>query len=118
MITHCNVFNMWPKTTLLLPGWRRDAKRLDTPGSEGELARISMITSLVATAESILPPMPKRVAEFVSPADPVVLHEILETPPLTPRASTLFERAESQVLLLSKQVCLTLRSQGVVLAFD
>ena len=26
------VFNMWPKTTLLLPGWPSDAKRLDTPG--------------------------------------------------------------------------------------
>ena len=26
-----NVFNVWPKTTLLLPMWPRDAKRLDTP---------------------------------------------------------------------------------------
>ena len=26
-----NVFNVWPKTTLLLPVWHRDAKRLDTP---------------------------------------------------------------------------------------
>ena len=26
----CNVFNMWPKTTLVLPVWPRDAKRLDT----------------------------------------------------------------------------------------
>ena len=26
-----NVFNVWPKTTFLLPVWRRDAKRLDTP---------------------------------------------------------------------------------------
>ena len=25
------VFNVWPKTTLLLPMWPRDAKRLDTP---------------------------------------------------------------------------------------
>ena len=25
------VFNVWPKTTLLLPAWPRDAKRLDTP---------------------------------------------------------------------------------------
>ena len=28
-----NVFNVWPKTTLLLPVWPRDAKRLDTPDS-------------------------------------------------------------------------------------
>ena len=27
-----SVFNVWPKTTLLLPVWRRDAKRLDGPG--------------------------------------------------------------------------------------
>ena len=25
-----NVFNVWPKTTLLLPVWARDNKRLDT----------------------------------------------------------------------------------------
>ena len=31
MITTChNVFNVWPKATLLLPVWRRDTKRLDT----------------------------------------------------------------------------------------
>ena len=28
---HRNVFNVWPKTTLLLPMWPKDAKRLDTP---------------------------------------------------------------------------------------
>ena len=27
----CNVFNVWPKTTLLLPVWPRDTKMLDTP---------------------------------------------------------------------------------------
>ena len=26
-----NVFNVWPKTTLLLPVWPRASKRLDTP---------------------------------------------------------------------------------------
>ena len=31
VITCWNIFNVWPKTTLLLPGWPRDAKRLDTP---------------------------------------------------------------------------------------
>ena len=30
MITCRNVFNVWPKATLL-PVWPRDAKRLDTP---------------------------------------------------------------------------------------
>ena len=30
VITCHNVFNMWPKTTLLLPVWPRDAKSLDT----------------------------------------------------------------------------------------
>ena len=28
-----NVFNVWPRTTPLLPVWPRDAKRLDSPGS-------------------------------------------------------------------------------------
>ena len=28
----CNVFNMWPESTPILPVWPRDAKRLDTPG--------------------------------------------------------------------------------------
>ena len=32
MITCCNAFNVWPKTTLF-PVWYRDAKRLDTPGN-------------------------------------------------------------------------------------
>ena len=31
VIMRRNVFNVWPKTTLLLPVWLRDAKRLDTP---------------------------------------------------------------------------------------
>ena len=31
VITCCSVVNVWPKTTLLLPEWYRDAKRLDTP---------------------------------------------------------------------------------------
>ena len=31
MIMCHNVFNVWPKTTLLLPVWPRDAKRSDTP---------------------------------------------------------------------------------------
>ena len=30
VITCHNVFNVWPKTTLLLPVWPRDAKRLDS----------------------------------------------------------------------------------------
>ena len=34
VITCHNVFNMWPKTTLL-PVWPRDAKRLDTHDSKG-----------------------------------------------------------------------------------
>ena len=33
VITRCNVFNVWPKTTLLLLVWPRDAKRLNTPGN-------------------------------------------------------------------------------------
>ena len=33
MITCHNVFHVWPKTTLLLPVWPRDAKSLDTPAS-------------------------------------------------------------------------------------
>ena len=28
------VFTVWPKTTVLLPVWRRDAKSLDTPESK------------------------------------------------------------------------------------
>ena len=31
MILCPSVFNVWPKTTLLLPGWRGDAQRLDPP---------------------------------------------------------------------------------------
>ena len=33
VIMCCNVFNVWPKTTLL-PVWHRNAKSLDTPGSD------------------------------------------------------------------------------------
>ena len=29
-----NVFNVGPKTTLLLPVWPRDTQRLDTPGTQ------------------------------------------------------------------------------------
>ena len=42
MITYHNVFNVWPKTTLLLPVWPRDAKRLDTT---------SIVTPLVISSE-------------------------------------------------------------------
>ena len=34
MITCCNVFNVWPKTTLLLPMWPRAADRLGTPETD------------------------------------------------------------------------------------
>ena len=37
MITCHSVFNVWPKTTLLLPVWPRDAKKLDIPGRGFEL---------------------------------------------------------------------------------
>ena len=37
MITCCNVFNVWPKTSPLLPVWPRDAKMLDTPGDGGSI---------------------------------------------------------------------------------
>ena len=36
-----NIFNVWPKTTLLLPVWHRDAKRLDTPDGNIVTAQIS-----------------------------------------------------------------------------
>ena len=34
MITCFNVFNVQPKTTILLPVWPRDVKRLDTSGRQ------------------------------------------------------------------------------------
>ena len=33
--TCCNVVNVWPKTTLLLPVWPKDSKRWGAPGSSG-----------------------------------------------------------------------------------
>ena len=38
VITCCNAFNVWPKT-MLLPVWPRDAKRLHTPGTLGNLEK-------------------------------------------------------------------------------
>ena len=35
VIVCCNVFNAWPKTTLPLPVWPRDAESLDTPAPTG-----------------------------------------------------------------------------------
>ena len=35
VIMCCDVFNVWLKTTLLLPVWPRDAKELDSPVLEG-----------------------------------------------------------------------------------
>ena len=34
VITCLSVFNVWPKAALLLPGWPRDATRVDTPALE------------------------------------------------------------------------------------
>ena len=34
VITCCSILNVWPKT-MLLPVWRREARRLDTPASKG-----------------------------------------------------------------------------------
>ena len=31
LVTCLNVFNVWPKTTLLLPVWPRDSQKLDNP---------------------------------------------------------------------------------------
>ena len=44
------VFNVWPKTTLLLPVWPRDAKRLDTPELQCLLQGIQLATSMPVTA--------------------------------------------------------------------
>ena len=41
MITCHSVFNVWPKITLLLPVWPRDAKSLDTPEEGVMLSEIS-----------------------------------------------------------------------------
>ena len=37
VITYLNVFNVWPKTVLLLPMWPRYTKMLDNPGRESSL---------------------------------------------------------------------------------
>ena len=37
VIMCCNVFNVWPKTTLVLPVWCRDTKSLGTPDLRGGL---------------------------------------------------------------------------------
>ena len=42
MIMCPTVFNVWPKTTLLLPVWLRDAKRLDTPARACTCIRASI----------------------------------------------------------------------------
>ena len=49
MITCHNVFNVWPKTTLLLPVWPRDTKRLDAPA----VSRISAQWTSAQAAGSI-----------------------------------------------------------------
>ena len=41
VITFHNVFNVWPKATLLLPVWPRDTKSLDTP------VRVDSTTSML-----------------------------------------------------------------------
>ena len=45
MITCYNVFNVWPKTALLLPVWPRDAKRLDSSGEESIVCPIKSKSS-------------------------------------------------------------------------
>ena len=44
--TCCNVFNVWPKTTLLLPVWCRETKSLDTP----EERAVAILLFLLVTA--------------------------------------------------------------------
>ena len=43
-----SVFNVWPKTTLLLLVWPRDAKRLDTPAVVWRLLKYRVLTFLLA----------------------------------------------------------------------
>ena len=40
-----NVFNVWPKTSLL-PVWRRDTKRLDTPAARPKGTVSSIVTNI------------------------------------------------------------------------
>ena len=40
------MFNVWPKTTLRLPVWPRDAKRLDTPEDEFPLQPVYSIVTI------------------------------------------------------------------------
>ena len=49
MIMCHNVFNVWPKTTLL-PVWPRDAKRLDIPGNlKGNFLREEEVTLVLSS---------------------------------------------------------------------
>ena len=47
MITCHNVFNVWPKTTLVLPVWLRDAESTGTPALHS-LAAAALVTGLTA----------------------------------------------------------------------
>ena len=63
VITCCNVFNVLPKTILLLPMWPRDTKRLDTPESfEGfyrnyQLIRLGLWNLKNSVERILLPPL-------------------------------------------------------------
>ena len=46
------VFNVWPQTTLLLPVWPGDAKRLDTPDLKEALDGSSGVSKLSASSLS------------------------------------------------------------------
>ena len=46
----CKVFNVWPKTTVLLPVWPRDATRLDIPWKDNLFKVKDMMLRLAQAA--------------------------------------------------------------------
>ena len=48
------VFNVWPKTTLLLPMWPRDTKSLDTPAEVSPHERHVVVSFLFILAVSFV----------------------------------------------------------------
>ena len=97
VITCHNVFNAWPKTPLL-PVWRRDAKRLATPG------RVFLVGSNISPLDLSLAErrayykdsgghhgtQSKNVADFMNTLEPETTPEYLVKPQIFSQSSPVF----------------------------
>ena len=101
VITCHNIFNVWPKTTLLLPVWHRDTKKLDIPvtwtrpTSALLCCRISKFSPSLSLSLSV--PLDLSISPFLPPSI-IIMMMCLQKAASLCRFYSLIEKIQAQNL--------------------